>query len=201
MTGIPYALLPNLNAESSTRSFLEDPYVRLENAQTFDKSVRPSEAAIGVLETVLNSENRWVRELVNWSKEDMPCARLVLKWPGTTSSVRAFTVDPATSVRQPRTIFVTRRDEDQMCTIQSSAPEYAPLMWPLAFPSGDPAVLADGRPLDAAMKGVHSGAEHATLAMVAARESNRRTHRSRPRPTCAHASAPPAAALPARAPP
>lgn len=66
----------------------------------------------------------------------------MLKWPGSTTSVRALSVDPSGDIRGERSIFFTRRDEDTRCTIRSSNPAYAPMMWPLGFPDGMPAVLA-----------------------------------------------------------
>ena len=192
MTGIPYAIVNNLNLSSSTRSFLDDPcafhigtkrfytctftslyrctrtyaskcrYTRLEHRDQFNKDVRPSDAAVAAIDAVLRSENPLVAQLVNWSEETSATARLVLKWPGETTAVRAFSVDPFTSVKQPRIIFFTRRDEDVKCIVQPTSPEYAPLMWPLAFPRGEPMCLPSGMHLDAAAKSM----QRATLAML-----------------------------------
>lgn len=139
VTGVPFAIVPNLNERSSTRSFLDDPYERLETRNHFESSTRPSDAAIAIINEVLNQGNALVRELVNWSEASTTTARLVLKWPGTTTSVRAFTVDPTASIKEPRTVFFTRLDEDEPCYIRTDSPGYAPLMWPLAFPDGQPA--------------------------------------------------------------
>jgi len=148
VTGIPYAIVPNLNERSSTRSFIDDPYDRLEERERFAREVQPSDAALATIDTVLRSENQLVRQLINWAEVPQATARLVLKWPGMTSAVRAITADPAASIRQPRTIFVTKRDEDEPCYVQSTSAEYAPMMWPLAFPSGEAPVLQNGRLLD-----------------------------------------------------
>ena len=141
VTGVPFAIIPNVNERSSTRSFLDDPIERLEESERYNDDVRPSEAAIETIKTVLDSENALVRQLINWSEAMINTARLVLKWPGTTSSVRAFTVDPPASLKCPRTAFFTRRDEDERCYVKTESPGYAPLMWPLAFPYGEPACV------------------------------------------------------------
>jgi hypothetical protein len=85
VTGVPFAIVPNLNERSSTRSFLDDPYERLEARNKFDSSTRPSDRAIAIIEAVLTRENSLVRELVNWAKASTTTAHLVLKWPGTTT--------------------------------------------------------------------------------------------------------------------
>jgi len=70
-------------------------------------------------------------------------------------------------VREPRKVFFTRLDEDQPCVMQSSNPGYAPMMWPLAFPSGSPAELADGSHVDSRHR-----MQDATLAMLFQPERN-----------------------------
>jgi len=142
VTGVPYALVNNLNEPSSTRSFLEDPDQRLEARDRYASDVRPSTTVLKTIDAVLRSSNPLVTQLVNWSAATATEARLVLKWPGSTTSVRAFSVDPSGDIRGERCIFFTRRDEDRRCTIRSSNPAYAPMMWPLAFPDGMPAALA-----------------------------------------------------------
>ena len=168
VTGVPFAIVPNLNERSSTRSFLDDPYERLEARNKFDSSTRPSDRAIAIIEAVLTRENALVRELVNWSKASTTTAHLVLKWPGTTTSVRAFTVDPTASIKQPRTVFFTRKDEDEPCYIRTSTPGYAPLMWPLAFPDGEPAQVRtnDGDEELANLDDAAKNLQQATLALM-----------------------------------
>lgn len=61
VTGVPFAIVPNLNERSSTRSFLDDPYERLEARNKFDSSTRPSDRAIAIIEAVLTRENSLVR--------------------------------------------------------------------------------------------------------------------------------------------
>ena len=57
ITGIPYCIVSNLNERSSTRSFLDDPYVRLERRDAFIEAVKPSDYVVGVLETLMRCEN------------------------------------------------------------------------------------------------------------------------------------------------
>lgn len=135
---MPFAIISNINERSSTRSFLDDPNERLDDCMRYCAALRPSPAALATIDAVMRRENALVPRLINWAEESTSNARLVLKWPGATSSVRAFTVEPATSVRQPRTIFFTRRDEDEPCYVDSFDPMYAALMWPLVCPDGAP---------------------------------------------------------------
>ena len=135
---MPFAIISNINERSSTRSFLDDPNERLDDCMRYCTALRPSPAALATIDAVMRRENALVPRLINWAEESTSNARLVLKWPGATSSVRAFTVEPATSVRQPRTIFFTRRDEDEPCYVDSFDPMYAALMWPLVCPDGAP---------------------------------------------------------------
>ena len=135
---MPFAIISNINERSSTRSFLDDPNERLDDCMRDSAALRPSPAALATIDAVMSRENALVPRLINWAEESTSNARLVLKWPGATSSVRALTVEPATSVRQPRTIFFTRRDEDEPCYVDSFDPMYAALMWPLVCPDGAP---------------------------------------------------------------
>ena len=163
VTGIPYATVPNLNEMSSTRSFLDDPYLRLNQREFYDRAVRPTDAQVEALDSILRSENCLVRQVVNWAEASQTVARLLVKWEGTTTSVRAFTVSPESDVSEPRKIFFTRRDEDEPCVLSSTDPMYAPMMWPLAFPSGEPTLLADGTPVD---QSSNFSIQDATLAML-----------------------------------
>lgn len=167
VTGIPFAILPNLNERTSTRAFLDDPYERNVARDQFPAGVQPSDAAIETIHTVLGSENVLVRRLINWAEASTHTARLVLKWPGATHAVRAFTVDPASAVKHPRTVFFTRKDEDERCYVKTSSPEYAPLMWPLAFPYGKPAfVRTDDCGELALLDEYASNLQQATLALM-----------------------------------
>jgi hypothetical protein len=140
VTGIPYAIIDTIaNTNSSTRSFLDDPEDRLFHVGRVDLLTRPSSAAIAIVLNCLEN-SPLARSLINWGDEEHPTAHLALKWPGTTTSVRAFTVNPATSVIGPRAVFFTRLDCDDKCYVRTDDPLYAPLMWPLAFPHGDPLV-------------------------------------------------------------
>ena len=83
---------------------------------------------------------------------------LALKWEGTTQSVRAFTCTPSTSVVTPRSIYFTRQADDESVKIFATDPLYPVLMWPLAFPKGQPLATAAGEPL-----GVTSSDEYSKL--------------------------------------
>ena len=61
ITGVPYALVNNLNETSSTRSFLEDPDLRLEARDRYATVLQSIDA-------VLRSSNPLVMQLVNWSE-------------------------------------------------------------------------------------------------------------------------------------
>ena len=63
VTGIPYAIVPNLNEASSTRSFLDDPYDRLDQREFFNEAVRPTNAQVMALDSILRSENSLVHQL------------------------------------------------------------------------------------------------------------------------------------------
>jgi hypothetical protein len=140
VTGIPYAIIDTIaNTNSSTRSFFDDPEDRLFHVGRVDLLTRPSSGAIAIVLSCLE-QSPLARSLINWGDEEHPTAHLALKWPGTTTSVRAFTVNPATSVIGPRSVFFTRLDCDDKCYVRTDDPLYAPLMWPLAFPHGDPLV-------------------------------------------------------------
>ena len=152
VTGVPFSILSNTNASTSTRSFLDDPADRELRASRVDSAYRPTARSIAIVRRVLE-DSPLARSLVNWSEEEAPSARLELKWQGSTASVRSFTVNPATSIVGPRTIFFTRLDEDQRCYLRSDDPLYAPLMWPLYFPSGAPLLDRQGRLVDGRRSG------------------------------------------------
>ena len=152
VTGMPYAMIESTLANSSTRSFIDDPAERELRTNRYDSAYRPSPHALTVVRRVL--EDRPIaRSIVNWARVDGPTARLVLKWPGSTASVRAFTVNPSTAIVGPRTVFFTRLDEDQRCYLRTDDPLYAPLMWPLAFPTGAPLLDRAGRTVDGDRRG------------------------------------------------
>ena len=124
-------------------------------------------------------ESPLARSLINWAEDEAPSAHLVLKWPGScASSVRAFTVTPATSMVTPRSVFFSRLDEDARCYLRTDDPLYASLMWPLAFPAGAPLLDRQGRWVDGKRAGpaaragdgdsehVEHGMRKTTLAML-----------------------------------
>ena len=152
VTGVPFSIISNINAKTSTRSFLDDPADRELRANRTDSVYRPTARSIAIVRRVLE-DSPLARSLVNWAEAEAPSARLELKWPGSTSSVRSFTINPATSIVGPRTIFFTRLDEDAKCYLQSDDPLYAPLMWPLAFPSGAPLLNRQGQLVDGRRSG------------------------------------------------
>ena len=175
VTGVPFAVIDNFNANTSTRSFYDDPAYRELRANRVDSAYRPTERSISIVRRVLE-ESPLARSLVNWAEADAPAARLELKWPGSTFSVRSFTVSPSTSIIGPRTVFFTRLDEDKKCYLHSDDPLYAPLMWPLAFPSGAPLLDRQGRLVD----GKRSGP-------TAARPNDGDAASDAPMQECAHA--------------
>ena len=65
---MPYALVNNLNETSSTRSFLEDPDLRLEARDRYASDVRPAATVLQSIDAVLLSCNPLVMQLVNWSE-------------------------------------------------------------------------------------------------------------------------------------
>lgn len=75
ITGVPYALVNNLNETSSTRSFLEDPDLRLEARDRYASDVRPAATVLQSIDAVLRSCNPLVMQLVNWSETTTSEAR------------------------------------------------------------------------------------------------------------------------------
>ena len=67
-------------------------------------------------------------------------------------------------------MFFTRLDEDEPCYIRTDSPGYAPLMWPLAFPDGQPAQVRskDGEDPDELrnLDDVAKNLQQATLALM-----------------------------------
>ena len=89
ITGMPFAMVNNLNEASSTRSFLDDPLERQARvASVTNAQVRPRRDVVTVVDSVLSS-SPLVASLVNWAEEESASAHLVPKWEGTTRSVRA----------------------------------------------------------------------------------------------------------------
>jgi len=100
VTGVPFSIIDGINANTSTRSFLDDPAERELRANRVDSAYRPTERSIAIVRMVLE-DAPLARSLVNWAAAEVPSARLELKWPGSTASVRAFTVDPAPPSGRP----------------------------------------------------------------------------------------------------
>ena len=161
ITGMPFAMVNNLNEASSTRSFLDDPLERqARTANVSNAQLRPRRDVVAVVDGVL-SRSPLATSLINWANAESSAARLVLKWEGTTRSVRAFTSTPSTSVVQPRSIYFTRQADEKDVKIFANDPLYPVLMWPLAFPDGKPLATEDGVPL-----GLSNGQEYSTIFSV-----------------------------------
>jgi hypothetical protein len=103
VTGIPFAVVPNLNEPSSTRAFLDDPCMRFDAFQHLDDAVKPTTAQVETIDAIMRSDNSLVRQLVNWSECSDATARdglsevereLQLRMGGRTSATRrTSTVD------------------------------------------------------------------------------------------------------------
>jgi hypothetical protein len=164
ITGVPYAQIENMHVVSSTRSFLDDPTERMgtwatkagvrrsdvvaeygdgegESAQFRVASTKwasqPHAADVRVFEEIMLHESPIVDSLVNHAA-DARDAYLVLKYEGTTTSVRAFTTLGAAAVVQPREVAFSWAHDGSKVTIRSTHPMYPALMWPLFFPRGQP---------------------------------------------------------------
>ena len=146
ITGIPFHIISNFNVNYAARSFLYDPDRRYGLAYDFDPTVRPTQQIVTIMHEVLAS-NPLVASLVNWATQDMPEARLELKWPGTDPAVRAFTINPTAAQGQPRSVFISRLDEDQPSYVNSYDEIYPLVNFPVLFPLGKNVMLQNGAPL------------------------------------------------------
>ena len=156
--------MPNIKAGGSVRSFLYDPDCRYGPAHSYDPSTRPTERAVQIMATVLQS-NILVKSLFTWGAAlengDPVNARLELKWPGSDPSVRAFTVTPNAATVAPRSVYITSLDEDEPCYINSFEPLYPLVNWPVLFPNGKRVLLKNGQPLFGT--GAACNIKHATM--------------------------------------
>ena len=110
--------------------------MRMQAAERYQVEFQPTEESIRVMHDVLESNPYW-STLRSWADDPtVRTARLVLRWPGTTPGVRAFTYQPNVGTPGPRTIYVTRVDEDKPCRVRADDPRYALLSWPMLFPNG-----------------------------------------------------------------
>ena len=96
ISGVPYAAVNSVNEQGSMRSFFADPDWRDLRRAAIATVEQPTVKAMQIVDAAL-ADNPLVRSLVNWATADTPTAHLHLKWPGSTTCVRAFTVMPATS--------------------------------------------------------------------------------------------------------
>ena len=135
ITGIPYRIVDHLNEGHNVRSFLHDP-MRAEDAERYQAGFQPTVDMIATMNDVLEGNPYW-SALTSWAADaSVPSARLVLRWPGQTPVVRAFTYQPSVSAPGPRTVYLTRVDDDRPCRVRSDDPRYALLSWPVLFPRG-----------------------------------------------------------------
>jgi len=108
---------------------------------------RPHAADVRVFEQIMLDESPLVDSLVNFAV-DARDAFLVLRYEGTTTSVRAFTTLATAAVEQPREVAFSRQQDGSKVNVRSTHPMYPALMWPLFFPHGQPLPYRkDGRVL------------------------------------------------------
>jgi hypothetical protein len=128
ITGVPYAQIENMHVASSTRSFLDDPCerfgtwakaagprrddadgegedddARYRTANGVKWATQPHTLDVRLFEQVMLRESPIVDSLVNHAT-DAHDAYLVLRYEGTTTSVRAFTTLAAAAVVEPREV-------------------------------------------------------------------------------------------------
>ena len=164
ITGQTFCFVNNVHEVSSVRSFLDDPSVWVDWRHNWSEGYRPSERMMLALRRILESCNPLVDQIRMWGlRDDVPEARLVLKWPGPTPSVRTFTYVPATSTPGPRSVFYTRLDEDEPCYVRTTNEMYPLLSWPLLFPNGARLVTRSGEPFEG---GKPFSISDATMALV-----------------------------------
>ena len=196
ITGMPYRIVEHLNENNNARSYLHDPMRRQDN-ERYARGFQPSEEMIRRMYDMLDANPYWTA-IVRFSADpNVPSARLVLRWPGNTPVVRAFTSLPNVALPGPRSVYVTWADDDAVCKVRSDNPLYSLLSWPLLFPNGN---ALRRRPLGkppwpaqstwATLETTHSWAEdcsvqrtelsHATLAVAYQPERSLATQRTTP---------------------
>uniref|UniRef100_A0A7S2CJ29 Uncharacterized protein n=1 Tax=Haptolina brevifila TaxID=156173 RepID=A0A7S2CJ29_9EUKA len=108
---------------------------------------RPHITDVRVFEQIMLRESPLVETLVNHTINARD-AFLVLRYEGTTSSVRAFTTLATAAVEQPREVAFSLLQDGSKVKLRSTHPMYPALMWPLFFPHGQPLPYRkDGRVL------------------------------------------------------
>ena len=98
---------------------------------------QPHATEVRVFEQIMLRESPLVDSLVNYAI-DARDAFLVLRYEGTTSSVRAFTTLATAAVEQPREVAFSLLQDGSKVNVRSTHPMYPALMWPLFFPRGQP---------------------------------------------------------------
>jgi len=78
VTGMPFAIISNINERSSTRSFLDDPNERLDDCMRYSAALRPSPAALATIDAVMRRENALVPRLINWAEESTRSSSLMV---------------------------------------------------------------------------------------------------------------------------
>ena len=150
ITGVPYAVIPNVTERCAARMFLDDPSTRHNQHPTAivtDAWARPR--SMRVFDYMLY-DNPLYTYLTMWHNDTTMDTYLGLKWEGTTNALRMFTVTPATANVTDRTVLVFSRSQvdKKKFVIKATHALYACVNWPLAFPSGIPSVFEGGAEVD-----------------------------------------------------
>jgi len=133
ITGIPYTVVPNLNASSALRSYIDDPEARSALVSSFSGIVRPTSALVSEIKKIIERHCPFVDALVNFATEGEE-GHLVLRYEGPTHSLRAFTSTTASSLTDGRHVCFTSQQSGKNTNIYSSHPLYPAMNWPLLFP-------------------------------------------------------------------
>ena len=147
INGQTFTVLTNVRERSAARMFLEDPSQRLHPDKV--NGVLSTRGVVQALDSVLY-RNPLFSELTTWHEDVTAKAHLWLKWEGSTSGLRAISIDPDSAVIEPRTVVVLSRaevDYRKLC-IRATNDMYPLLMWPLAFPRGQRLKFWDGANVD-----------------------------------------------------
>jgi hypothetical protein len=110
--------------------------MRHADAERYDRSYQPTPEMIAHLRYILGANPLWMQYKSWAANPSTPTARLVLRWEGSWTSVRAFTFVPTVSMPGPRSVYVTRDDDDYACRMRADHPAYALFSWPALFPHG-----------------------------------------------------------------
>ena len=196
ITGIPYAVIPSLGESRCARTYLYDPVAvgagkftgnfsddytpsaRVTRGPCARRSRHPHADACGraaqafaVVNQALRIHNPYTNEYIRWGRDERTMsATLVVKYPGSSESVRAMTELPGVDVPSPRTVLVTRSVGMKKTYLRTDNALYNLLNYPLLFPTGDALTLRptasrrEVAPLDG--DGAPFNVQRATLAVV-----------------------------------